>query len=200
MGPKTLSFPVFIRWPAELPGQVQKSHANHETYFSAESPEARSHPWVSRPQRDPKRSQGPWRPSGEGPRAPHALNPEATRPRAGERFPTALRLLRSRSFKRVFANPRRFGGTGFQVLACRSESGHARLGLAISKRCAARAVDRNRLKRVIRESFRTVADQLPPLDLVVLCGRDAATLTSPGLRDSLDEAWHQIRNTPWVDF
>ncbi|MFZ0790146.1 MAG: ribonuclease P protein component [Chromatiaceae bacterium] len=105
----------------------------------------------------------------------------------------------ARSFKRVFARHRRFGGTGFAVLARPGKAEHARLGLAISKRCAPRAVDRNRLKRTIRESFRIVADQLPPVDVVVLCARDAVTLSGAQLRRSLDEAWQQIRNTSWAD-
>jgi ribonuclease P protein component len=111
-----------------------------------------------------------------------------------------VRLTSTRSFKRVFANPRRFGGTGFAVLARTSQVGHARVGLAISKRCAARAVDRNRLKRTVRESFRTVAERLPPVDVVILCGRGAVTMPAAQLRRSLDEVWRQIGKTPWIDY
>jgi ribonuclease P protein component len=45
---------------------------------------------------------------------------------------------------------------------------HARLGLAVSKKKLKRAVDRNRLKRVIRESFRSHQTMLTGLDLVVV--------------------------------
>ena len=47
------------------------------------------------------------------------------------------------------------------------------MGLAIAKKCARRAVDRNRLKRLVRESFRLERLGLPGLDLVVMCRRDA---------------------------
>lgn len=43
----------------------------------------------------------------------------------------------------------------------------ARLGLVVGKKLLKRAVDRNRVKRVIREQFRQVRPQLPPVDLIV---------------------------------
>lgn len=43
---------------------------------------------------------------------------------------------------------------------------HARLGLIIAKRFAAKAVVRNAIKRVIREAFRQKRRDLPALDLV----------------------------------
>lgn len=43
----------------------------------------------------------------------------------------------------------------------------ARLGIVVGKKLLKRAVDRNRVKRVIREQFRCLRPQLPPVDLVV---------------------------------
>jgi ribonuclease P protein component len=43
----------------------------------------------------------------------------------------------------------------------------ARLGLVVGKKLLKRAVDRNRVKRVIREQFRLARPQLPPVDLIV---------------------------------
>lgn len=43
----------------------------------------------------------------------------------------------------------------------------ARLGLVVGKKLLKRAVDRNRVKRVIREQFRRARPQLPPVDLIV---------------------------------
>ncbi len=45
--------------------------------------------------------------------------------------------------------------------------GYPRLGMIIAKRLLARAVDRNRVKRCIRESFRQVLPELPACDFVV---------------------------------
>lgn len=81
----------------------------------------------------------------------------------------------------------------FTVLARPNAEPLARLGLAIAKKCARRAVDRNRLKRLVRESFRLERLGLPGLDLVVLCRRDAVTADNLQLRASLTRHWARIR-------
>lgn len=47
---------------------------------------------------------------------------------------------------------------------------YARLGLAIAKRAVPSAVDRNRIRRLIRESFRYRQSKLVGLDIVVVTG------------------------------
>jgi ribonuclease P protein component len=49
----------------------------------------------------------------------------------------------------------------------RRDSGAARLGLLISRRHAARAVVRNRIKRCIREAFRLEQERIGPIDVLV---------------------------------
>lgn len=70
----------------------------------------------------------------------------------------------------------------------------ARLGLAIAKKCARRAVDRNRLKRIARESFRTHRHTLPGVDIVVLCSNGATGMPNQKLDMLLEQAWGVIRN------
>ncbi len=53
------------------------------------------------------------------------------------------------------------------VMAHPNEVGYPRLGMVIAKRVLARAVDRNRVKRCVRESFRQVLPELPACDFVV---------------------------------
>ena len=48
-----------------------------------------------------------------------------------------------------------------------NELGHARLGMVVAKRLFKRAVDRNRMRRVIRETFRLYSPQLAAVDIVV---------------------------------
>lgn len=48
-----------------------------------------------------------------------------------------------------------------------NQVGHPRLGMIVAKRLLARAVDRNRVKRCVRESFRQVLLELPACDFVV---------------------------------
>ncbi|MGE5153857.1 MAG: ribonuclease P protein component [Bdellovibrio bacteriovorus] len=114
-------------------------------------------------------------------------------------LPSARRLRKPEDFRRVFARPRRLAGDGFTVLVRRGATLGPRLGLAISKRCARRAVDRNRIKRIARESFRHRLRSLPPVDVVVLCGRDVLKLSPSRLRATLDNAWDRIGRLPWDD-
>ncbi len=60
----------------------------------------------------------------------------------------------------------------------------ARLGLAVSRRAARRAVDRSRLKRLARESFRH-RPGLPACDFVVIARPDATGATNAELFASL---------------
>ncbi len=67
-----------------------------------------------------------------------------------------------------------------------------RLGMVIAKRFANRAVDRNRIKRCIRESFRANCSTLPPCDVIV------QLIDAPGTADlgeSLRSIWGLLRDT-----
>ena len=78
------------------------------------------------------------------------------------------------------------------VLARRNGDRTARLGLAIAKKQVKRAVDRNRIKRVIRESFRRQANRLTGLDIVVLARRDTAQHNNDKLTASLERHWQRL--------
>ncbi len=110
----------------------------------------------------------------------------------GERFARHLRLLKPAEYRRVFANPCKSSDANFTVLAIRNGLFHARLGMAISRKQAATAVERNRVKRMIRESFRRHQRQLPPLDIVVLARRGTAQRSGSELLRSLEQHWVRI--------
>jgi ribonuclease P protein component len=77
------------------------------------------------------------------------------------------RLVSKADFDRVFADNQRARTDYVLVMARPNQVGHPRLGMVIAKRLLARAVDRNRVKRCIRESFRQVLPELPACDFVV---------------------------------
>ena len=111
----------------------------------------------------------------------------------GERLPRSARLLHKTQFQRVFERPSKSVDAYFTVLVRPNADCQARLGLAIAKKCARRAVDRNRLKRLVRESFRKQRTGLQGLDLVVMCRRDAVAAESSQLLASLVTHWARIR-------
>lgn len=114
----------------------------------------------------------------------------------GQRFPRSARLTRPEEFRRVFQQPRRSQERAFIVLARPNPSGAAqpaRLGLAISRKCARRATARNRLKRVVRESFRAARAQLAGLDIVVMCRPAAVESANRDLFAELDRHWKRLK-------
>ena len=68
---------------------------------------------------------------------------------------------------------------------------HPRLGLAVPRRVARRAVVRNRLKRRIRESFRHHAEGLAGLDVVVLARTGAEKMDSERFGRLLARQWER---------
>lgn len=113
--------------------------------------------------------------------------------RAREGFPRSARLLRRRDYERVFDGAVRSRDAGFTVLAVASCREHARLGLAVSKRQVRSAVERNRLKRRIRESFRRERALLAGLDLVVMAKREAGSWSGEAVFASLARHWDSVR-------
>ena len=92
-------------------------------------------------------------------------------------FARASRLLRKKQFDEVLRAASVRAGRGPLRLSARyNELEMARLGLIVGKRMLPRAVDRNRAKRMIRESFRQ-ADALPAMDIVVRVTVPAARVT-----------------------
>lgn len=108
-------------------------------------------------------------------------------------FPAHLRLLSSGDFQLVFKGTEcRSSDKVLTVLARHNGLSHARLGLAISKRFIKTAVGRNRVKRLVRESFRQHQSSLVGLDIVVL-NRDAAHTTSNlDLTKALKAHWRRV--------
>src|SRR5258708_24503587 len=81
-------------------------------------------------------------------------------------LPARLRLRRKRDFDAAYARGRRMGDGFFAVTASVNKSGAPRLGLAVAVRAAGGAGARNRIRRIIRESFRPHQREIPPAGLV----------------------------------
>ena len=71
----------------------------------------------------------------------------------------------------------------------------ARLGFAIAARVVPRAVDRNRIKRQARESFRLNRSHLAPLDIVILARSGAGQARVAQIRTVLKVFWKRLEST-----
>lgn len=108
------------------------------------------------------------------------------------RFPRRARLLKPGEFKHTFEGGRRASVGFLTAVHTDSATAEPRLGLAIAKKNVPQAVDRNRLKRAIRESFRHHRHLLPPADIVVMV-RPGSDKSSPQqLRQLLERLWTRI--------
>lgn len=109
-------------------------------------------------------------------------------------LPRAARLLTPRDYQRVFATGRRLVVSPLAIVVSESPDGvaQARLGLAIGKKHARRAVVRNRLKRLARESFRHHRRQLPALDIVIYPVAGINDRHRRDLARSLEQLWNRL--------
>ena len=87
-------------------------------------------------------------------------------PPAGRLFREA-RLTAKPQFDLVHREGLRVSDALFTVIARPNGLGHPRIGMAVGIRAAGNAVNRNRVKRIVRERFRLSQQELPPVDLVV---------------------------------
>lgn len=86
------------------------------------------------------------------------------------------RLRTGAEFDRVYREGRRVGDALFAVNVLPNDRGTARLGMSVGLKTTGSAVRRNRVRRVIRETFRYARPQLPAADFVVT--------SRPGARDA----------------
>jgi ribonuclease P protein component len=108
-------------------------------------------------------------------------------------FTRQHRLLSPRDFQRVMDKPLlRATQNGFLLLACENELDVARIGFVLSKRRVRLAVARNRIKRIIRESFRQQQDLLRGLDIVVMARDGLATLENPALHAAIERQFQHL--------
>ena len=80
------------------------------------------------------------------------------------------------------------------MLAVKNNSSHPRLGLTIAKKKVKKAHARNRLKRLIRETFRRRQHQLVNIDIVVMAKPQADQLSNDELQQQLHKLWKRLNH------
>jgi len=108
-------------------------------------------------------------------------------------FGREKRLLVHRQFKAVFDSPSgKVPGRNVLLLARDNALDHPRLGMVIGKKSVKLSVERNRLKRQIRESFRHNLELLAGWDIVIVAKRGLGDLENEELKQQFGKLWKRL--------
>ncbi|RRJ83493.1 ribonuclease P protein component [Aestuariirhabdus litorea] len=109
-------------------------------------------------------------------------------------FDRRRRLLKAADYKQVFDGAEfKVSHSHMLILARRSAIDHPRVGLVIAKKNIRLAVTRNRVKRLIRESFRHQQADLGGLDIVVLARKGLGEQENRIISDLLNRLWQKLQ-------
>ena len=104
-----------------------------------------------------------------------------------------LRLQQPAQFKAVFDGAElRISAGPLLLLARANQLPHARLGIVIGRKHCPLATRRNRVKRLLRESYRQQQAQLQGLDIIVLARSGTANLEAPELAERITSLWTRL--------
>jgi len=109
-------------------------------------------------------------------------------------FTRELRLLTPAHFSYVFSDAVPAPSKHITILARKNPNyTHPRLGITIAKNRVRKAHDRNRLKRIIRESFRHHQHFLPNVDIIVIGKSNLDTLSNQEFKALLSTLWKKLK-------
>jgi|TARA_B110000261_G_scaffold99812_1_gene112536 ribonuclease P protein component len=113
-------------------------------------------------------------------------------------FSRQRRLLNAGDYRRVFEQAEfKVSDQHLLILARPSLHDHSRLGLVIAKKGIKLAVQRNRIKRIVRDSFRTLCTQSNdfalPLDIVILSRKGLGEIENDAVHRLISKQWARLR-------
>ena len=114
-------------------------------------------------------------------------------------FSKEFRLLKPAHFEHVFSDATPAVSPQVTALARKNNLTNPRLGITVPKKRVKKAVGRNRIKRIIRESFRQQQHRLPNIDIVIIAKTGIADLTNQELNLLLEKLWKKLIKRCAVD-
>lgn len=109
-------------------------------------------------------------------------------------FPRNHRIVTKAEFQTLFDKSKKIVHKNGVILFRNNQKPFARLGVIVGKKTAKNAVVRNRIKRVIRESFRRNQERLKKIDIIFIARKPCETLDKQKLREGIDLLWEKLLN------
>ncbi len=104
-------------------------------------------------------------------------------------FTKAQRLVVPSEFQRVFEKAQKGACREFLILARENDLNRPRIGLTVAKKHLKKAVSRNKVKRIVRESFRLHQHNLPSCDFIFIAKKGLDSLENEQFFKQLDKIW-----------
>lgn len=108
-------------------------------------------------------------------------------------FPKTSRLLSAKDYGPVFKHPSfRVSSRHLLILALVSDKPVSRLGIVVAKKNIRKAVQRNRIKRILRETFRKNKSGFVTIDFVVLAKKGLDSLENHEIQAQIELLFGEI--------
>lgn len=104
-------------------------------------------------------------------------------------FKKQSRLLSTLQFQAVYKKHIKIIRSEFICLGRINDLNFPRLGISISKKKIKKSHDRNRIKRLIRESFRTKQNKLISMDMIIIVKKDLKLKDNKFIIHRLQSLW-----------
>lgn len=104
-------------------------------------------------------------------------------------FPRLLRLQTSADFQKVWKAGKRVSVPLLTIISCENKLNYPRLGISIPKKNIRFAVDRNRLKRLARETYRVRQAHLGSRDIVIVAYKGVEILSPAEQYQRFNALW-----------
>jgi ribonuclease P protein component len=168
---------------------IDRGSDDEEDIDEFQQHEEEAHPWVSRPHGHEGGARRPQPEAGERQEEADCLIPGAGQGQVGQApgrgrnvmtphtFGQKERIRKRQDYQRIYDQGVRRHSQRFTIILCPSPTGIRRMGMTVSRKVG-NAVQRNRVKRLLREFFRLNKSRLPASqDIVIIAKKGILPLT-----------------------